>query len=161
MAQPAAAQEADRAIAEIFDEVDTWRGKVWSTKMAANYSRFKSYLEPNVSREFCSVMLDKSKDPKVLPLHVECGIAAILGEIKASDLYYRFDFLLRYLEAHPDNKTKPIQTFIEAIQQDVKTRRHWPISTEEEVGSQSFPSFIIISLFLLVQMCLAHAFACP
>jgi hypothetical protein len=106
-------------------------------------------------------MLDKSQNIEVLPFNAECRIVAVLDEIKPSDLYYRFKFLLGYLEAHQDNKTKPIQTFIEAIQQDVKARQHWPVSTGKEVVSQLFPSFIIISLFLLVQICLARAFACP
>ena len=92
-------------------------------------------------------MLDEGKDVNVLPWQVECGIAATLDQTKASDLYYRFKFLLGYLEAHQDNNTKPIQTFIDTIQQDVEARQHWPISTEEEVGSV-FPllqEYLIVS----------------
>jgi len=115
--------------------------------MSANCFRYKSYIGPDVSREFCNVLLDGGKDVDVLPLQVECGIVPTLDQTKASDLYYRFEFLLGYLEAHQDNKTKPIQTFIDTIQQDVEARQHWPISTEEEVGSV-FPllqEYLIVS----------------
>ena len=89
----------------------------------------------DVSKEFYNVMYagDNGKFPTIVGLR----IAIFFTFIKASDLYHRVKFLVKYLEEVEG--ILPIQSFIQAIKQDINAGPHWPeqISFSEEVYSDT------------------------
>ena len=142
--------EANR-LAEIFENIDGWVGSVdtMSAGVIINRTTDKTFIGRNVSKEFYSIMYDG--DDEILPFAMDEKMAILSSIAKASDLYHRFKFIVQYLET-PGRMNEPIQTFIQAISQDVTTSPHWQIpSTDSEVFSLNaiflvFRHYLIISI---------------
>ncbi len=89
----------------------------------------------DVAREFFSVLYD-GPEGRLLQEGWDGVIALICDNTRASYLYYRFKFMMSYLEA--GRGTERIETFIEAIGRDDKS--HWEVIPpgERVYSAQSF-----------------------
>ena len=125
--------DSDR-LAEVFEGIDSWVGSAdkMTTGVFINRSTDQTSVRRDVSKAFYSIMYDG--DDETLPLGMDGKMAILSAVAKASDLYHRFKFIVRYLET-PGQKNEPIRTFIQAIREDVTTKPHWqfPSTDSEEV----------------------------
>jgi hypothetical protein len=118
-------------VAEIFADIDAWVGHPdrVAAGMANNPSIDGTYVGLEVSQAFMSIMFDGDDD--LLPNRLDCLIAWSSTLTKASDLYHRCKFLVRYLE---DGKgTNKIRDFLQEIREDNEVSPYWPTSKESEV----------------------------
>ena len=162
MQQPSS--DADRSRqARVFRNIDTWFEQPdfdFTSAMTNNHTRDSTFVGLDVSREFLHILFEVGDDDidQKLPQQTDCSIALLACRFKASDLYHQFRFMIDHLEVA--RGSEPVRSFIQAIKEDVNTNRHGQISPAEEVYSLNTISFIIISLFLLVQVCLGHTLEC-
>jgi len=117
------------SLADVFQDINTWAGdpNTAADGLASNFSEDRTYVGSEVSKAFKSIMFDGDND--LLPNRVDNVIAWSSISTKALDLYYRYKFLVGYLEA--DKGTEKIADFIREIKADDETSPHWKISSKE------------------------------
>lgn len=121
--------EADR-LAQIFEDIDSCADSGGGlSAILDNHSRDRTYTGRHVSKEFNGIIFDNDDDK--LPSKMDSVIAMTSGFQKASNLYYRYKFLIGYLEA--GKGTNPTEKFIQEIRQDIEVSPHWQISPTKEV----------------------------
>ena len=136
----------------MFETIDSLVGLRDFNRLADNYSIDKTYVGRDASKEFYRVLFDGDDDK--LPFSVDSMLALLCTFTKASHLYYRFKFLIDYLEA--GKGTEPIQVFMKAI----RSIPQWQIPANKEVCRQNQCLILpIISFFFLVQLFLVHLMA--
>lgn len=148
-----ASSEAIR-LADIFQEINTWAGNPnkAGAGLTGNFSINRTYIGPEVSKAFKSIMYDGDDFNDLLPNRVDNLIAWGSVSTKALDLYYRYKFLVGYLE--DDKGTQEIKDFIKEIREDKEASPHWKITSKEtEVCHPTLSGHIflvVIPLFLIV-----------
>jgi hypothetical protein len=126
-------QEADR-LARVFQIADTFLERSIA-EIGIAHAAGQSYLGHDVSKEFSEVMYAGGSGK--MPSIVEISLAMLVTcSIKASDLHYRFKFLIKYLE---ETQGKPsMQSFIQKIREDTNAEPHWQSSLEEVYSNTIF-----------------------
>lgn len=138
MPQQYNSRSESQRIQRLFQAVDEWverdSGYVLNVAFPANRGRDGTFLGLDVAREFYHALYD-GQEGRLVHEGWDGVIALFCDNTKASYLYFRFKFLISYLEG--GRGAENVASFIEAIGRDEES--HWEvIPQDEQVISASF-----------------------